>query len=214
MRTTRTAAAVLLALLCLALFPAPAMAQGGCGDFAPLCDVIEEIGGGLDPVEDGLDPVTGPAAEALAPVIEGLQTALAELQGIIGTVGDNLPCSEIKPLTDQIEGLVDDAQGVLDVANQQLIDAVPGLEGLLNDANDLVDSVLDICVAAAGEGKDPDPDPEPTDLPTERDGGGGTDPVDEGVEDEELPHTGGAAALGGALLLGMAGFVGTKLRRR
>ena len=59
MHKTRTlTAALLLALMGLALLPAPALAQDpGCGNLQPLCDVIEEVGDGITPVTDELDPV-------------------------------------------------------------------------------------------------------------------------------------------------------------
>ena len=219
MRTKRFGAlAVLLAMLALLAMPTPAMGAqdpdpAECGNFAPLCEGLQEVGNGISPITDGLDAVTDPAADNLAPLLDALEGGVAQLRAILGQVLDQIPCDQVQPIINELQVVIDDVQGVLDVATAELLEAAEGLEGILAEANGLIDDVLDICVAQAGESETPEPTEDPTDDVADED-----DDRDAGVDDEEdvqeLPMTGGGAALGGLLLLGAAGLLVTRIRRR
>jgi hypothetical protein len=72
--------------------------------------------------------------------------------------------------------------------------------------------VLDVCVAAEDEESEaPEPTEDPTDAVDNTDDDAGVDDTDDGTT---LPVTGGGAALGGMLLLGTAGLLVTRMRRR
>lgn len=205
--------ALLLSMMALVVLPTPAMAQTDpeeCGNFAPLCEGLQEVGDGISPITDGLDVVTDPAAENLKPLLEALEGGVTQLRGVIAEIVGAIPCDQVQPIIDELQVIIDDVQGVLDVATEELIEAAEGLEGILTEANNLIDDVLDVCVAAEESER---PEPPVTEEPTE-------EVVDEAVADTDvdegptLPVTGGGAALGGVLLLGTAGLLATRMRRR
>ena len=206
----RYLAALMLALLGLALVPGPVLAQADpedCGNFAPLCEGLQEVGNGIAPITDGLDAVTDPAAEQLKPVLVGIEDLVAQLRDILGQVTDQLPCEQLAPIIDALQPLLDDAQGILDVASDEVIEAAEGLGPILREANALVDDVLDICVAQEGGGKS-DPDGG-VDVDT------ATAVPDVGAEDDpRLPETGGGAALLALVVMGVGGTVFYRMRRR
>ena len=210
MRVRLFAAALMLALLGLALVPGPVLAQTDpeeCGNFAPLCEGLQEVGNGIAPITDGLDAVTDPAAEQLKPALVAIEDLVGQLRDILGQATEQFPCEQLAPVIDALQPLLNDAQGILDVASDELIEAAEGLGPILREANALVDDVLDVCVAAEA--------------------GGHTDPGRVGVidtdtavpevgaeDDPRLPETGGGAALLGLAVMGVAGTVLYRTRRR
>lgn len=211
MRVRMLSAALMLALLGLALLPGPVLAQTDpeeCGNFAPLCEGLQEVGNGIAPITDGLDAVTDPAADQLKPLLVEIEGLVGELRGILGQVTDQLPCEQLKPIIDALQPLLDDAQGILDVATDELIEAAEGLGPILREANALVDDVLDVCVAQE-EGGVTDPGVNPPTVDTEP-----AQPEVADDDDPRLPETGGGAALLGLAVMGIAGTVFYRMRRR
>lgn len=211
MRVRMLAAALMLALLGLALLPGPVLAQTDpqeCGNFAPLCEGLQEVGDGIAPITDGLDAVTDPAADQLKPVLVGIEDLVGQLRAIIGQATEQFPCEQLQPIIAALQPLLDDAQGILDVASDELIEAAEGLGPILREANALVDDVLDICVAAEDEVTGPGED-EVINVAT-------TTAVPDVDPDDEprLPETGGGAALLGLAVMGVAGTVLYRMRRR